>query len=148
MICLGINYRDSSTLRVLSSARKARNRSWGWLVNEEQYRRAGGRQGRMPLPQDLCAEAEPPGRARREVLDEDVGPFDNAGQYLFGPVLLEIQGQRLLGAVEPDEVACKALYGSVVSAGEVPHFWTFDLYDARAEVGELAGGEGGGDCLL
>ena len=83
-----------------------------------------------------------------QVLDEDVGPFDNAGQYLFGPVLLEIQGQRLLGAVEPDEVACKALYGSVVSAGEVPHFWTFDLYDARAEVGELAGGEGGGDCLL
>ncbi len=105
-------------------------------------------QARVPLPQGLCAEAEPPGRARREVLHEDVGPLDEAAQDLLGAVLLQIQRQGLLGAVEPDEVAGEAFHRPVVSAGEVPHFGALDLDHAGAEVGELAGGEWRGDRLL
>ena len=36
----------------------------------------------------------------------------------------------------------------VVTPGEVPYAGALDLYDPRAEVRELAGGEGGGDRLL
>src|SRR5215210_1871962 len=95
----------------------------------------------MSLPQGLRPEAEPTRRARREVLDEDVGPFDEAAQYLFGPVLLEIQRQGFFGTVEPDEVTGEALHGPVVSAREVADLRAFNLYDAGAQVRELAGGE-------
>jgi hypothetical protein len=102
----------------------------------------------MPLPQGLRPETQPPGRARREVLDEDVGLFEQACQDLSCALLLEIQGQGLLGVVEPDEVAREPLHRGVVGAGEVPRLRSLHLYDPRAEVGELAGGEGGGDRLL
>src|SRR4028119_1718875 len=52
---------------------------------------------------------------------------------------------RARGAVGPSEAAGGALYGRVVPAGEVPHPGSLDLYHAGAEVGELAGGEGGRD---
>ena len=45
-------------------------------------------------------------------------------------------------------MAGEALDGGVVGAGEVPYLGSLDLYDPRAEVGELAGGEGGGNRLL
>ena len=102
----------------------------------------------MLCPQLVCAEAEASGRAGGQVLDEDVGPGHEAAQDLFGLVLPQVQGQRLLGAVEPDEVAGHALDRFVVTPGEVPYAGALDLDDPRAEVGELAGGEGGGDRLL
>ncbi|MCD6054843.1 MAG: hypothetical protein K0Q96_2035 [Rubrobacteraceae bacterium] len=102
----------------------------------------------MLSPQLFCAEAEASGRARGEVLDEDVGSGHEAAQDLFGLLLSQIQGQRLLGAVEPDEVAGHAHDRFIVTPGEVPHAGALDLYDPRAEVGELAGGEGGGHGLL
>src|SRR5215207_6367497 len=95
----------------------------------------------MPLPQGLRPEAEPPRRTRREVLDEDVGLFDDVVQYLFGPVLLEVKGHGLLGTVEPDEVAGETLYGPVISAREVTDLRAFDLDHPRAQVRELAGSE-------
>jgi hypothetical protein len=42
----------------------------------------------MPLPKDLRAEAEPTGRARRQVLYEDIGLLDELTQYLLRPFLL------------------------------------------------------------
>jgi hypothetical protein len=45
-------------------------------------------------------------------------------------------------------VAGEAVDDGVVGAGEVPRSGTLDLYDPGAEVGELAGGEGGCDGLL
>src|SRR5215208_7997924 len=105
-------------------------------------------QPRVLSPQLFCAEAESCGCTRGEILDEDVGPSHEAMQDLFGLVLPQIQGQRLLGAVEPDEVAGHAHDRFVVTPGEVPYAGTLDLYNSRAEIGELAGGEGGGDRLL
>jgi hypothetical protein len=45
-------------------------------------------------------------------------------------------------------VARQAVHGLVVAAGEVAYPGALYLYDPGAEVGELAGGEGGGDRLL
>jgi len=102
----------------------------------------------MPLSQGLRAKAEPLGRARSEVLDEDVGVLDEAAQYLLGAILLEVEGEGLLGAVEPDEVAGEALDGTVVGSGEVSYLGALDLYHSGAKVGELARGERRGDRLL
>ena len=41
-----------------------------------------------PLSQSLRPEAEPSGRARREVLDEDVGPLEQAVEDLAGSSFL------------------------------------------------------------
>src|SRR5215210_3299913 len=105
-------------------------------------------QPRVLSPQLFYAEAEASGRDRGEVLDEDVGSGHEAAQDLLGLVLPQIQGQRLLGAVEPDEVAGHAHDRFVVTPGEVPYAGALDLYDPRTEIRELAGGEGGGDRLL
>src|SRR3712207_6509632 len=102
----------------------------------------------MPLAQGLRPEAEPPGSPRGEVLDEDVSPLDEALQDLPRTLFFQIEGNGLLCAVEPDEVARETPGGPVVGAGEVPGTRTLDLYDPRAEVGELAGGEGSRDRLL
>jgi hypothetical protein len=102
----------------------------------------------MPLSQGLRAKVEPLGRAKSEVLDEDVGALDETTQYLLGVLLLEVEGEGLLGAVEPDEVAREALDGTVVGSSEVSHLGALDLYYSGAEVGELARGEGRGDRLL
>src|SRR5215216_3126797 len=48
---------------------------------------------RMLSRQLFCAEAESSGRARGEILDEDVGPGHEAAQDLLGLVLPQIQGQ-------------------------------------------------------
>src|SRR5918997_464209 len=99
-------------------------------------------------PHLVCAEAEAPGRARGEVLDHDVGAGHKAAQDLSSLILLQVQGQRFLGAVEPDEVAGHAPDRFVVTPGEVPDPGALDLYDPRAEVCELTGGEGGGHGLF
>ena len=45
-------------------------------------------------------------------------------------------------------MAGHAAHGGVISAGEVANFRTFDLDDPRAQIRELAGGEGRGHRLL
>ena len=62
--------------------------------------------------------------------------------------LLEVELDALLAAVQPDEVAGLAVHGPVVAAGEVAGAGPLDLDHARAEVGELAGGERRGHRLL
>ena len=75
-------------------------------------------------------------------------PSHEAAQDLLGLVLTQIKGQRLFRAVEPDEVARHAHDRFVVTPGEVPHARALDLYNSRAEIRKLAGGEGGCDRLL
>src|SRR5699024_11869757 len=53
----------------------------------------------------------------------------------------EVERQTLLVAVDPHEMAGEPVDRRVVSAGEVTDFWTFDLDDSGAEVGQLPGGE-------
>jgi hypothetical protein len=69
-------------------------------------------------------------------------------ECFFRLVLFEVKREGLLRAVEPDKVTRHPLHGPVVGAGEVAHLRALHLYNARPEVGELAGGERGGDGLL
>ena len=93
----------------------------------------------------LFPETEPPRGAGGEVLHEDVGLRHELAERLLGVFLLEVEGEGLLGAVEPDEVARHAVDGPVVGSGEVAGAGALDLYDPRAEVGELAEGKVGGE---
>jgi hypothetical protein len=86
--------------------------------------------------------------AAGQVLNKDVGGRDQALQHLPRPLLFQVERHGLLEAVEPDEVARHPLDGLVVVTGKVSGPGALYLHDARAEVGELAGGEGGGDSLL
>jgi hypothetical protein len=65
-----------------------------------------------------------------------------------GPVAGRPASVRLLAAVEPHEVRCEAVHNAVVVAGEVAVTRSFDLDDAGAKVGEVAGGERAGDSLF
>lgn len=61
----------------------------------------------------------------------------------------QVERQALFGPVRPDEVRGQVGPDTgVVGAREVARSRTLDLDDAGAEVGELAGAEGGGDGLF
>jgi hypothetical protein len=83
-------------------------------------------------------ETEPVDRSRRQVVHEDIRageqPLDDAARGR----LLEIERQRLLRAIEPDEIAGQPLDGGVVVTGEIAALGALDLDHARAEIGELA----------
>ena len=96
---------------------------------------------RPPGAQRPGVEPEPVRRAGREVLHEDVRPVDQLRHHLARLGTLEIEGQRLLRAVEPDEVARQPLDRRVVAAGEVADDGALHLDDPRPEVGELPRGE-------
>jgi hypothetical protein len=93
-------------------------------------------------------EAETLRCARGEVLDEDVGLCQEAVQNLSGGFLFQVQGKRLFGTVDPDEVAGKTLDDGIIGPGEVSGLRALHLDDPRAHVGELARGERRGDRLL
>ena len=102
----------------------------------------------MPGAELLGAQAQPLGRAGREVLHEDVGPGQQGGQRRLAVGALHVELHRLLAPVQPDEIARLAEHGPVVAAGEVAAARPLDLDDPGAEVGELPGGEGHRDGLL
>ena len=97
----------------------------------------------------VVAQAQARCRAGREVLHHDVGLLHHqALEHLGGLGVLHVEREAFLGAVGPDEVRRQAAHAFVVAAGEVAGAGAFDLDDAGAEVGELAGGEGRGDRVL
>ena len=61
-------------------------------------------QPRVDRVQRLEAEARALGRARGEVLDEDIGSREHGVQQLAVGVALDVRHERLLAAVEPREV--------------------------------------------
>jgi hypothetical protein len=106
-------------------------------------------QPRVALDERAGFQPEPADRARRQVADEYVRPGDQRVER--GPPVtgLQVERDRLLGPVEPDEPAGKSVTGRVVVVpGEVPAAGAFDLDDAGAEVGQVPGGERRGDGLL
>jgi hypothetical protein len=112
---------------------------------------AGDRAVDQPLParpQRRRAEAEPLGPAGGQVLHEHVRPVDEPAQQRPAGVVLEVENDGLLAPVQPHEIGRLAVYGLVVATREVAPVRPFDLDYPRAEVGELPGGEGGGDGLL
>ncbi len=97
----------------------------------------------------LGGESVAGGRARREVLHHDVGPGEQPLQRLGAARVAEVQRDRLLAPVEPDEVRGQfAEHRVVVVAGEVTAARVLHLDGAGAEVGEGTGGRRGGNSLL
>jgi hypothetical protein len=86
--------------------------------------------------------AESRGGARREILHDDVGPLDETAEYPGAALGLQIDRERLLVAVRPDEMRCLAERGRIVGAGEVAAPHVLDLDDAGAEITEAAGAVG------
>ena len=76
-------------------------------------------------------------RAGFQVLHEHVGAREHRGQQRLVLGLGEIEHDRFLAAVEPDEIAAFAVHQRVVAAGEVA-FRPLDLDDAGAGIGQAA----------
>lgn len=107
-----------------------------------------GDQPRVTGAQRRRVQPEAGGGALCEVLHEHVCAVEQPVQDREAARVLQVEGDRLLAAVAPHEVRGEALRGGVVGAGEVAAVGALDLDDPGAEVGELAGGEGGGYGLF
>ena len=101
----------------------------------------------MLAPQPFDREAELAHRAGLEVLHEHVGLREHGGEQRLVVGLGEIEDDRLLAAVEPDEIARLAVGDIVIAAREVA-LRPLDLDHARAGVGEPAGAHRRGDGLF
>ena len=99
-------------------------------------------------PQFVCAQTQTVRRPGCEVLEEDVGTVDQTPHDRNSLRGLEVDRDRLLAAVEPDEMRSGAVHDVVVAAGEVAAVDAFHLDHPRAEVGEVAGGQRCGNGLL
>ena len=80
-------------------------------------------------------QSRPRRRAGREVLHEDVGLFQHAPQQRGVVGGFDVEGQRFLAAIEPDEIGALAMRDLVVFSRQVAAL-AFDLYDPRPRVGE------------
>ena len=103
---------------------------------------------RMVPAQGFVAQAQPPRSTRGQVLNQNVGTLQQAGEHLHRHRLLQVQRQALLGAVGPDEVRGQAAHPVIVGAREIPRTRALDLDDARAQVGKLARAQRRGDRML
>ena len=111
---------------------------------------AGDRAGDQPgkaLPQFGHVEAQSRDDAGREVLDEHVGLADQHRQALPVGRILQVQPDRFLATVQPDEIGALAMDETVVAAGEVA-LRAFDLQDPRPGIGQPPRHVGGGDRLF
>lgn len=86
-------------------------------------------------------------RAGLQVLHEHVGLREQSIEQLAILGLGEIDDDRLLAAIEPDEINALPLGELVVAAREIA-FWPLELDDARAGIGEAPSGHGCRDGLL
>jgi hypothetical protein len=102
----------------------------------------------MVLAKPSGRQAEAVGGTGREVLDEDVGAFQQPPEDLPLARPLEVEGDGLLAPVEPDEMARHAARRRVVPTGEVPAVRALDLDHSGAEVRELPRRERRGDRLF
>src|SRR6478672_8518137 len=84
----------------------------------------------------------------REILNEDVRALEQPLENGRAGRVLEIERQRLLRPIQPDEIAGESLDPGVVAAGEIAAVRPFDLDHPRPEIGELPGGERSGHRLL
>src|SRR5262249_4583883 len=93
-------------------------------------------------------KTEPLARAGAEILDEHVGAREQPIQDRPRLRMLQIERQRLLRSIQPDEVARQPLHPPVVRPGEAGAAGTLVLDRACAEVGELPRSERSGDRLF
>src|SRR5687768_9648306 len=81
------------------------------------------------------------GSAGSEVLHKYVCAFDQACKDSLAGRLFQVESERLLGAIQPHEIAREARHRSVVATCKIAVIRPFDFDDARAQVGKLARGE-------
>jgi hypothetical protein len=74
-------------------------------------------------------------------LDNHVAPPDQFIEDLDRGRLLEIERERFLAPVEPDEVGGEPVDGGVVVAGEIAAARPLDLDYPRSEIAQMAGAE-------
>jgi hypothetical protein len=91
----------------------------------------------MRAAQLLEREAELGDGAGLEVLHEHVGLREQGGEHRLVLAAREVEGERLLAAVEPDEIRALASRQFVVAAGEIA-LRPLDLDHARAGIREAA----------
>ncbi len=83
-------------------------------------------------------EAELGNRAGFEVLHEHVGLREHGFEQRLVSGIAEIEHDRFLAAIEPDEMRALAVNEMIVLAREVA-LRPLDLDDARAGIGEMTG---------
>ena len=150
--CVGVGagqrHQPGLALRDLVVARAA---ALGAVVAEPADRQDD--QARVELVQPLDREPEPVQHAGAEVLQQDVGVGDHAGQDAAAVVALEVQRDGLLVAVagqevRRDRVVLRADERRPPAAGVVAGAGGLDLDDAGAEVAQhhpgVRPGEGAG----
>jgi hypothetical protein len=91
----------------------------------------------MAAAQLLDRKAELGDRAGLEVLHEHVGTREHRGEQRLVACAREIEAERFLAAVEPDEIRAFAVRQRIVIAREIA-FRPLHLDDARARVGQPA----------
>src|SRR4029077_1114652 len=93
-------------------------------------------------------EPEALGGARREVLEEDVGPRRELleDRARLGP--FHVERQAFLGTIGPDEMRGLAVHRVIVGARSIAAAWPLDLDHPGPELGELPRRERAGDHLL
>src|SRR5882672_4885861 len=83
-----------------------------------------------------------------KILYEDVRALEQLREHAGASRLLDVERQRLLGSIQPDEVTRQSLDRRVVTAREIAAVGPLDLDHARAEIGELPRRERRGDRLF
>jgi hypothetical protein len=88
----------------------------------------------------LGVETHSGGRTGPEVVHQYVRVVEESTYDPLALRFLQVQCQRLLATVEPDEVTRLAVHRAVISAGEVAATRALDLDHPRTKIRELAGG--------
>ena len=78
-----------------------------------------GDEARISLAQILRCEAEARDGAGRQILNEDIGLGDHAAQDGLVALLRQIETDRLLAAIEPDEISALSVDVVIVATGEI-----------------------------
>src|ERR1051325_6938838 len=100
---------------------------------------------RIQICQLVVLEAEALSRRGPEVLDQDIGGFEQREQNLPALRLAEIEGEALLVAIERAKARAIALVLRIAAAVGVAFARQLDFDDLAAEIAEQAAGVGSGD---
>src|SRR5690606_36943074 len=101
-------------------------------------RNIDGNEPRIGGAQRLAIQPVAPDRAGSKVLDENIRLRDHVFEKGEIVRLLDIELDRFLAPVQPDEIAALAVDNAVIGAREVT-VRAFNLDDARARIGKTAG---------
>ena len=76
-------------------------------------------QRRMLLQKIFESESHAFHRAGGEVLDKDVSLGDHCGEYRLVGGILQVEANRFLAAIQPDEIGAVAIHQRIIPPGEI-----------------------------